>query len=141
MILANQTKISEQQLKIALFEDRVACVHKMRDLYIIWQMNGRLEKDDLSSFVKLFFDVELLFPKNVSNSMSQASEYVIEIARYHRRSHQYAEDQNEAKRKEFLEKAWALEDKLNPLLPELFESLKEATRIGFWDSSEITIEQ
>jgi hypothetical protein len=138
-ILNRQAKIAENQIKIELFGDRVACVKKMHDLYSMWNQDGRLKNEQIREFIDLFYDVELLFPKNIYKEMDEASLYILNIERYHRRASDYTEDRNEAKRKEFLEKAWAEEDKLSPILPQLFQSLKEATRIGLWDPSEIVV--
>lgn len=131
-ILERQSKISEADLKVQLLEQRARCVAQMRKISTTWQMHARLSHGEWREFHSLLQDCLLIYPKSVGDSMSETVRAVLRINEYYARHERYTE-QNNPLASEMLDKAFAEEDKITGMIPQIADDLLRHSRIDLWE--------
>ena len=132
-ILARQTIVAENDLKIQLFERRSACLNELRRLYYLHSTNGKLEIEDIRTFQELMFAAQVLFPIEIVSRFEETFSETHGAFQKHDRSQLYFKRGENERGEKFREEAWEHDDRVFKLLPELLEGLKAETRPDVWD--------
>jgi hypothetical protein len=128
-IQQRQTRLIENDLKIQLLEKRAACIDEMRQISDAWFRNADLSNEEWSRFLTLHDKAQLLFSPAVTKKLDEASTAIFHSKRNHSRSREYYKRSKGDKAEEFLEKAFAAENKAMEIMPTLLDELIRHTRI------------
>jgi hypothetical protein len=135
-ILRRQSKIAETDLKIQLLEQRSRCVREMRQISTTWQMHGQLNHDEWRRFHALLQDCQLIFPEDVWNRMSEAVSGVLRINELHDRHERY-QGRHSDLAAEALDTAFAEEDKIIGMIPQIADDLVRHSKIDLWEDQRL----
>lgn len=131
-IQRRQLTLIENDLKIQLLEKRSVCVDAMRQISNAWHAQASLSDEEWARFRDLFHQAQLLYPNRVIQKLDNAVSGIFRAKLYHNRSMQYYQRSNDGKGEEFLESAFAAEDKVMKIMPDLLDELINHTRVDAW---------
>lgn len=131
-ILAQQSFLTETNLRIQLLERRSACIEQMREVVSEWQRDARLSPESMVKFQRAFQDGELLFSRAIAAEMEEALGGLFMTAHWQRRSQYYYERGKETDGTLALEKSFAEDNKIFAIMPKLLEKLKAESRVSGW---------
>ena len=127
-----QMQILETQVRIALFEERKACVDIMRRVYSQWMQNSTLSDEEWTEFRDVFQKSELLFSKSLSVEIEETITSTFWQRRHLARSHDLHQRGNEEDSIVYMRKSFEEDDKVFKLMPRLLEKMKHEARVSDW---------
>ena len=132
-IQRRQTILIENDLKIQLLDKRSACVSSMRKIFYAWEQKIRLSEDEWKVFYALSQDVILLYPKELTQKLDDAMSGIFWANQKYEQARLEHNRGNPEKAKERREAAFAEEDKVMKIMPDLLPELIDYTRVDAWE--------
>jgi hypothetical protein len=131
-IQRRQTILVENDLKIQLLDKRSACVKSMRELHNACDNDTHLSDENRRKFYRLSQDVVLLYPKDICKKLDSAVASISSAKVYYQRSQHYNNIGDKILAEKKLEQAYAEEDKVIQIMPDLLDELIEYSRVDAW---------
>jgi hypothetical protein len=132
-IQKRQTQLIENELKIQLLEKRSICVTSMRKIHHAWHREMRLSDEERRELYNLSEDALLLYPTKVSKSLDEAVSAIFRAKHHYDRSERYRTEGKTKEADQDLDAAFAEEDKIMKIMPNLLVELIEYTRVDAWE--------
>jgi hypothetical protein len=127
-----QTRLIENDLKIQLLDKRIVCVEQMREISDSWSRNTSFSNEEWAKFYLLFRQAELLYPPRVTKKFDDTMKAIFRQKQNNNRSQQHYQKSEENEGDKYLDQAFAEEEKIMKLMPNLLDEIIDDTRIDAW---------
>ena len=105
----------------------------MRKIFYAWEQKIRLSEDEWKVFYALSQDVILLYPKELTQKLDDAMSGIFWANQKYEQARLEHNRGNPEKAKERREAAFAEEDKVMKIMPDLLPELIDYTRVDAWE--------
>ena len=128
-----QYRLSETNIRIAVYEKRADCVSKMREIYSIWMRNARLTNEEWIEFRSLYYNAELIFSRDLSREIDEALDALFFSEHWMRRSRDYHLQGKADLAEQRMAESFEHDNKAFELMPNLLKKMKEEARLSDWE--------
>lgn len=125
-----QYALDRQNFRLKLLEQRIEVLADVREVWGDYLMHARPQPELTSKLMRALQKAKLIYNDDVVTDLDQTTTLLIQLhsnAARQKEAQDYYDD--EQMRKDLLEKQFALEDKLLPILEPIIKKIEGATRV------------